>query len=157
MPIGKIEAFDEANEDWSTYVERVEQYFLAKENEKEKQVPAILSLMGSKTYGLLRSLCAPAKPSSKTFSEIVTVLQDHLSPKPLVIAERFRFHKGNQLEGESISSFLAALKKLSGHCEFGTNLGDSLRDRFVCGLSSERILWNCKEICNPQRFTTALK
>ena len=45
MPIGKIEAFDEANEDWSTYVERVEQYFLANEIEDEKQVPARLSLI----------------------------------------------------------------------------------------------------------------
>ena len=57
MPIGKIEAFDEANEEWGTYCERVEQYFLANEIEEDKQVPAILSLMGSKTYGLLRSLC----------------------------------------------------------------------------------------------------
>jgi hypothetical protein len=113
MPIGKIEAFDEANEEWGTYCERVEQYFLANENEEDKQVPAILSLMGSKTYGLLRSLCSPAKPSQKTFTEIVKILQEHLSPKPLVIAEIFRFHKRSQLEGESISSFLASLKKLS--------------------------------------------
>ena len=139
MPIGKIEAFDEANEEWGTYCERVEQYFLANEIEDDKQVPAILSLMGSKTYGLLRSLCSPAKPSQKTFTEIVKILQEHLSPKPLVIAERFRFHKRSQLEGESISSFLASLKKLSEYCEFGTNLNDSLRDRFVCRLSNELI------------------
>jgi hypothetical protein len=139
MPIGKIEAFDAANKEWGTYCERVEQYFLANEIEDDKQVPAILSLMGSKTYGLLRSLCSPAKPSQKTFTEIVKILQEHLSPKPLVIAERFRFHKRSQLEGESISSFLASLKKLSEYCEFGTNLNDSLRDRFVCGLSNELI------------------
>ena len=139
MPIGKIEAFDEANEEWGTYCERVEQYFLANEIEDDKQVPAILSLMGSKTYGLLRSLCSPAKPSQKTFTGIVKILQEHLSPKPLVIAERFRFHKRRQLEGESISSFLASLKKLSEYCEFGTNLNDSLRDRFVCRLSNELI------------------
>ena len=81
----------------------------------------------------------PAKPSQKTFTEIVKILQEHLSPKPLVIAERFRFHKRSQLEGESISSFLASLKKLSEYCEFGTNLNDSLRDRCVCRLSNELI------------------
>ena len=78
-------------------------------------------------------------PAQKTLTEIVKILQEHLSPKPLVIAERFRFHKRSQLEGESISSFLASLKKLSEYCEFGTNLNDSLRDRFVCGLSNELI------------------
>jgi hypothetical protein len=51
MPIGKIEAFDEANEDWSTYCEIVEQYFLANEIKEDKQVPAILSLINSKAYG----------------------------------------------------------------------------------------------------------
>jgi hypothetical protein len=50
MRIGKIEAFDEANEEWGTYCERVEQYFLANDIEDDKQVPATLSLMGSKTF-----------------------------------------------------------------------------------------------------------
>ena len=139
MPIGKIDAFDEANEDWSTYVERVEQFFIANDIAEDKQVPAILSLMGNKTYGLLRNLCAPAKPASKSLTQIVQILQKHLSPKPLVIAERFRFHNRNQLEGESISSYIAELKKLSEHCEFGTSLNDSLRDRLVCGMSNELI------------------
>ena len=60
MPIGKIEVFNEANEDWSTYVERVEQYFLASEIEEEKQAPTILSLLCSKTYIWLamKLLCA---------------------------------------------------------------------------------------------------
>jgi hypothetical protein len=79
--------------------------------------------------------------TGKTIPEdLQKILQEHLSPKPLVIAERFRFHKRSQLEGESISSFLASLKKLSKHFKFGTsNLNDSLRDRFVCGLSNELI------------------
>jgi hypothetical protein len=34
---------------------------------------------------------------------------DHLSPKPLSIAERFRFHKRKQLEGESINDYVAVL------------------------------------------------
>ena len=55
------------------------------------------------------------------------------------IAERFRFHKRHQLEGETVSAYLAELKTLSLHCEFGTNLGDSLRDRLVCGLNNALI------------------
>ena len=55
------------------------------------------------------------------------------------IAERFRFHKRHQLEGETVSAYLAELKTLSLHCEFGTNLDDSLRDRLVCGLNNALI------------------
>lgn len=137
--IGKLEAFDEACEDWITYVERVEQYFLANDVETNKKVPVLLTVIGGKTYSLLRTLTSPAKPSTKTFDEIVTILQGHLSPKPLIIAERFRFHKRDQREDESINSYVAQLKKLSEHCEFGANLGDSLRDRIVCGLHNESI------------------
>ena len=139
MPIGKIDAFDEANDDWNAYVERMEQYFIANEIDKDKQVAVMLSLMGNKTYGLLRNLAAPAKPSTLSFKTIVDTLQKHLSPKPLLIAERFRFHKRNQLEGETVSTYLAELKKLSLNCEFGTNLNDALRDRLVCGLHNELI------------------
>ena len=104
MPIGKIDAFDEANDDWNAYVERIKQYFIANEIDEDKQVAVMLSLMGNKTYGLLRNLAAPAKPSTLSFETIVETLQKHLSPKPLLIAERFRFHKRNQLEGETVST-----------------------------------------------------
>jgi len=70
-PIEKIEAFDETSDDRNAYVERVEQYFIANEIKDEKRVAVILRLMGNKTYGLLRNLCAPAKPSSLTFKDIV--------------------------------------------------------------------------------------
>ena len=63
----------------------------------------------------------------------------HYSPKPLIIAERFRFHKRNQEEGESISQFVAVLKQLSEHCEFEHFLNDTIRDRLVCGMRSGAI------------------
>lgn len=53
---------------------------------------------------------------------------DGVAPKPLVIAERFRFHRQNQGEEENV----AVLKGLSEHCEFGAYLEDALRHRFVC-------------------------
>ena len=48
MPIGKIETFDETNDDWNAYVERLEQYFIANEIKDNKQVAVMLSLMGKK-------------------------------------------------------------------------------------------------------------
>ena len=74
-----------------------------------KQVAVILSILGNKTHGLLRNLCAPNKLSELSFAEIV--VQKHLSSKPLVTAERFHFHKRNQLKGETISAYMAELIK----------------------------------------------
>lgn len=103
------------------------------------KVPTFLSVMGGKIFSLLRSLVQPDKPGTKSYDDIVKILGNHYSPKPLIIAERFRFHKRNQEEGESVAQFLAVLKRLSEHCEFGVALNDTIRDRLVCGLTSEFI------------------
>lgn len=67
---------------------------------------------------------------SKQYQEMVKILNDHFSPKPIIITERFRFHKRNQEEEESVAQYVAVLKKLSEHCDFGTYLLDALHDRF---------------------------
>ena len=64
-------------------------------------------------------------------------LKKHFEPKKIIIAERFNFHRRNQASDESITEYVAELRKLAASCEFGGNLEESLRDRFVCGLRSE--------------------
>ncbi len=94
--IGKLEEFDETRDNWTAYIERVKQYFLANDVDDEKKVAVLLTMIEGKTYSLLRTLTSPHKPSSKSFEQIVAIVQGHLSPKPLLIAERFRFHKRDQ-------------------------------------------------------------
>ena len=137
--IGKIEPYDEGQETWTSYQERLEEYFEVNDIADNKKVSALLTLLGGKTYSLLRNLTSPDKPSAKDYATLVKLLKDHLSPKPLTIAERFRFHKRNQREGETVTQYIAELRKLAEFCSFGTNLNDSLRDRFVCGLKAENI------------------
>ena len=40
--------------------------------------------------------------------------------------------------GESVSTFVAELKKLAEHCNFRDTLEPMLRDRLVCGIGNER-------------------
>ena len=57
-----------------------------------------------------------------------------MKPKPLAIAERFRFYQRNKGKQETVSQYIAELRKLSDHCEL---VNSSIkRDRLVCGLSS---------------------
>jgi hypothetical protein len=137
--LGHVEPFD-LNDNWSLYVERLGQFFVANDiKDDTKQVAVLLTVIGSKPYELLHSLLAPVAPSSKKYEELVAVLGDHLNPKPLVIAERFKFHHRNQREGETVAQYMAALRKLTERCEFKDYLEEALRDRLVCGLRSEAV------------------
>ena len=135
--VGKLGEFVPECESLTAYVERVELYFEAKKIEEERKVPVFLSVLGSKTYSVLRDLLAPSKPKVKKFSELVAALTRHFEPRPIVIAERFRFHKRDQKQGESIAVFLSELRRLAASCSFGTFLEEALRDRLVCGVLSE--------------------
>ena len=67
----------------------------------------------------------------------------HYSPKSFLIEERFKFHRRNQLESESITQFVVELRRLALKCKFGTFLEEVLSDQLVCGLKSVQILKHC--------------
>ena len=137
--IGNIDSFDANLETWDSYCERLGQFFVANEVGDDKKKASLLSLIGPKTYTLLRNLCAPHKPSEKSYDELVQLLNAQLNPKPSVIAERYRFHKRNQSANETVMDYVAELRRLSVNCNFNATLSDTLRDRLVCGLRHEYI------------------
>lgn len=102
-------------------------------------MPALISLIGPKTYTLLKNLFAPAKATNKNIKDLLKALRGHLSPKLPVIAERFRFHKRHQWSDESLLTYIAELRNLATHCKFKAALNDTLRDRLVVGFRQESI------------------
>lgn len=135
--IGRVAEFDSNEETWSSYVERFELFIDCNNIKQDKRVSTLLTVVGVKTFNLLRDLCTPDKPSTKTYEELVKLIEDHLYPKPSFIAERYKFSHRNQRENETIAEYVASLKKLSTHCEFGAALNDYLRDRIVSGIRNE--------------------
>lgn len=118
---------------WFSYAERMEEFLLANGDDGRQKVAVLLSMVGEATYKLLRDLC------SKFFADVVTLLTNHLQPKPTVIAKRYKFHQSNQLSGETVAAYIAELRKLAKTCDYGAFLEESLRDKLVCGLISEEI------------------
>ena len=136
---GKVEEFKE-DEEWVEYIERLTHYFTANDIEDEdKQRSILLSVCGAKTYKLIRNLVAPDKPDSKTFKELAELVQNHRNPKPSEIVQRFKFNSRFRKEGESVATYVAELRQLTEHCNFGGVLEDMLRDRLVCGINDDRI------------------
>jgi len=131
---GTLQEFQPDVETIKAYFERANVFFEANSIAADKRVPVLLSAIGPKIYSLLRSLTSPALPHEKSFDELATILQSHFQPKPLLIAERFHFHRRDQAADESIAEYVAELRRLSTNCEFGDTLNDALRDRLVCGM-----------------------
>jgi hypothetical protein len=75
--IGRIEPFEDTVETWTSYTERLEQYFEVNDIAEDKKVPTLLTLLGGKTYTLLRNLSAPNKPKEKDYTTLVNLLRDH--------------------------------------------------------------------------------
>ena len=117
---GKLKAFEPAEENISTYLERVALFFDANGVPDEKRVATLLTVIGPNNYGIVRSLVAPALPKDKSFAELEAVLKGHFQPKPLVIAERYRFYQRNQAETESVQDYVADLRRLAITCDFGS-------------------------------------
>ena len=107
---GKIEQFT-PGEDWPEYVERLQFYFSAHDiTDDDKKKAILLSVCGKNTCSLIRRLLAPAKPDTKTFTEIVDTVAAHESPKPSVIVQRYKFNTRTRQPGETVSAYVAALR-----------------------------------------------
>ena len=111
MPVyGHLEQF-QGGQDWETYIAVLINYFGTNEitsTDKQKQI--LLSAVGLDTYDLICTLVAPDTPESKTFDELVKMVQEHVRPSPSKIVVRFKFYILTRTEGESISSFVVKLR-----------------------------------------------
>ena len=82
---------------------------------------------------------SPAKVTEVSLGEIVGKARAHFNPKPSPIVKRYEFNTRRQARGESINTYVAALRSIAEHCEYGAVLSDMLRDRLVCGIHDQGI------------------
>lgn len=153
--IGSLEAFVPGT-NFLAYEDRLKQFFLINDVKPENKTPLFITIAGPDVYDILMSLTVPELPSAKPFDEFLKLLRDHFTPKKNKRAERYKFNKAVQEEGELLNEFIVRLKSLSQTCRFGefmddvtdiksiasiklSILNDALTDRFIIGIRNERI------------------
>ena len=125
-----------------TYVERLQMYFVANDIADDSKKQAILlSVCGPTTYQLIRNLhvAQPKKPSDLSYAELVQLLSDHYFPSQSVSVQRFRFNSHCRHPGETVANYIAELRRLSEHCQFGESLDTMLRDCLVCSINDKHM------------------
>ena len=134
---GKMGAFDPARESWTSYAEQLKFYFTANgvtDGDTKKAI--FVTVVGTQSYSLLKSLLQPQTPQTATLAEMKTALMKHFCS---FIVQRYKFHTRVRKTAESVATYVAELRAIGEHCAFGDTLEDMIRDRLVCGINNPRI------------------
>ena len=139
-----LEPFNSSKDDWNAWSRRFEQWVMLSsystgDDAPTKKRAAFCTYIDSATFKLLCSLCAPKKPEELTFDQLKAKLDSQYGTKKLVLVERYRFYNCKQWEGQSLTDYIAELRRLAITCERSEEhlLEDNLRDKFVMGLRNE--------------------
>lgn len=140
---------------FKAYQDRLEQYYIVNQVNETQKVPLFITISGGEVYEILASLTTPDLPSTKSFSVIMSLLNEHFSPKLNKRSERAKFHRIFQHSGETVKEFSIRLQKAAQTCTFGDfllkdksgnalqfqrwALDEQLTDQFIIGLSAEKI------------------
>ena len=138
--VGAVAPFDSNSQTWEEYCEVLDHFYVANDiKEAEQKRAVLLSGVGAQTYTLMRNLLSPNKTGDRTYEELVKLLKDHFQPKTSEIMQRWKFNTRNRKPDESVTDYVAELRKLAQDCNFGDSLTVMLRDRLVCGINDDSI------------------
>lgn len=113
---GEFKQFDQSLESWTSYTERLKHYFVANDTPNAKRKSILLTLIGPTTYSLAKSLSQPDGLETKSYNDIVKLLEEHYCPKQSEIVQRYKFNTRARQPGESIAQYVAQLRSTGEHC-----------------------------------------
>ena len=100
---GSLQSYDPST-DLRLYELGLTNFFLANEigaptgNNPDRRVPILLATIGLRALGIIRSLCAPADPGTKTYTELLTLLRLLYTKTPSKALARQKLTEARQSE-----------------------------------------------------------
>lgn len=133
--IGLINEFDHNRNDFSIFEARLEQFFIANDiKDPTRKRAVLLNYLAEDTYKLIKSLCVPNNPESKSYDDLVSLLKKHLTPVRAYYAARFKFYNARKESQETVNEWAARVRSLAACCGFGIELSALITDKFVTGM-----------------------
>lgn len=133
---GTLTAFESGTNNWRSYTEQFNYCFIANDiTTDSKKVAILLSACGQSTFNTISSLVDADTLQGIKYNDLIQLLSNHYDPAPSSIVQRYKFYNRVRAEGESIANFVAALREIAKHCEYGGTLKIMLRDRLATKLS----------------------
>ena len=89
---GHLVEFNASKDDWTSYIERAQQYFAANDIDSPAKMRAVLiSACCPATYRIIKDVLTPEAPSTMDFDTIVEKLTQHFQPVPNQITQHCKF------------------------------------------------------------------
>ena len=119
MVHGDIGTFLEDKEPVESYLERFDFYCQANSIVQESQKKAIfLSTVGHAAYEKIKDLMHPVSVRDACLEDIFLKLTQHYKPQTVEIAERYKFFKCIQKQGDNVGEYIADLREESQRLQF---------------------------------------
>ena len=149
-----IGPYNPTTEPWENYEIRFDAWLaINKHTDDALKRAALIAEIGPECFAVLKDLTFPDKVTTKSYTDLMKLLEQHYSKTKTSVMDRLLLHKRKQQEGESVADYMAALKKIATNCDYGDSLNDRLRDAFTFGVRDERVLKRLLEASQKDNFT----
>ena len=98
-----------------------------------------LTNIGKEPFSLLKSYLTPELPATKTIAQLKTVIRTNLIPAPSVASEAYKLSQMRQEPNELLNLFMSRVKIQAAKCGFEGAFDRMVRDKFICGVRSEKL------------------
>ena len=131
---------------------------------KDERTATLLTCLGADALEIVDGLNFSNEEERSDIDVVLGKLEAFCVGETNEIYERYQFNKRDQESGESIDSYVAALRTLAKTCNYGSLLDSLIRDRVVVGIrdngtrkrllqESKLTLNRCIDICRSSEAT----
>ncbi|XP_061718199.1 uncharacterized protein LOC133525825 [Cydia pomonella] len=131
-----IEPFD--GRDFDTFELQLQCLISLNNVPEDKKVALLITKITPKVLETLNHICAPAKPTEKSFTDLIKLLEDRYNKSTSIPVDRAEFRKCNQKAEESIEDYIIRLKKAAKKCNF-KDFKDQVKEKLIDGVYSSLV------------------
>jgi len=138
--IGSFGEFDVTKpKNWPTWKLRFKAWLAVNKIDNKDKINALLAVAGGNLVDLLVSLSHPADVTAKDFDVLMKLIDNGYGAGRNEIAESYMFDCRSQKDTESVAGYVVVLRKLSVHCNLGSQWEQRMRNRLVSGVKDDKI------------------
>ena len=129
-------------EKWKRWKKRWEAFTVVTKltsQSKQHQTACLTYALSDEVQDVVENLPYEQESDKDDIKKIITLLEQHYAGEMNEIFESYKIFQRDQHEEETLTEYVAALRKLAATCNFGDLKERLIRDRIVCGIRNKAL------------------